>query len=100
MTFDEAIVYFSDRSIDLLHIDGMHSYEAVKHDFETWLPKLAPGAIVLIHDTNVREYGFGVWKFWEEIQVWYPLNLDFTHSHGLGVLQLNDAEGGKNNLLA
>ena len=98
MSFDEAIVYFSDRSIDLLHIDGMHTYEAVKHDFQTWLPKLAPGAKVLIHDTNVREYGFGVWKFWEEIQVQYPLNLDFTHSHGLGVLQLNDAEGGKNNL--
>jgi len=96
MSFDEAVVYFSDRSIDLLHIDGMHTYEAVKHDFETWLPKLAPGAIVLIHDTNVREYGFGVWKFWEEIQVQCPLNLDFTHSHGLGVLQLNDAEGVKN----
>jgi O-antigen biosynthesis protein len=89
MTFDDAVGYFSDQSIELLHIDGLHTYEAVAHDFETWLPKLAPNAIVMFHDTNVREGSFGVWKFWEELQVRYPNNLEFKQSHGLGVLQLN-----------
>jgi len=93
MKFNEAVSYFLDSSIDLLHIDGFHTYEAVKHDFETWYPKLAPHALVIFHDTNVRGKKFGIWRFWDEIIQQYPLNFEFVHSHGLGIIQLSQDIG-------
>ena len=95
MTFDQASSNFEDGSIELLHIDGLHTYEAVKHDFETWLPKLAPNAIVLFHDTQVFKGDFGVWKFWNELQDTYSNNFEFLHSHGLGVIQINESPKSK-----
>jgi hypothetical protein len=84
-TFDAAVGQFDDGSIDLLHIDGRHFYDDVRHDFETWRPKLSPRAIVLFHDTDVRERDFGVYRLWEQISAHAP-HFEFKHGHGLGVL--------------
>lgn len=89
MKFDEAKDKFRDKSIDILNIDGLHTYDAVKHDFDNWFPKLSDKAVVLFHDTQIRRKGFGVWKFWAEISKLYP-SCAFTHSCGLGIIAVGN----------
>lgn len=40
--------------IDLLFIDGNHEYEAVRQDFDLWLPKLRPGGMLCLHDACAK----------------------------------------------
>ena len=74
----------ADASVDLLHIDGLHTYEAVREDFQTWRPKLAPDAVVLFHDVHPdRRYGSA--RYWKQLRRRHP-HFEFMHDWGLGVL--------------
>ena len=89
MTFDEAVRLFEDDSIDLLHIDGSHLYEDVKHDFLTWKNKVKKDGVIFFHDISDEEvFGevMGSHVFWKELVSQYPLTLEFPFSLGLGVL--------------
>ena len=89
-TFDEGLVHFRDESIDILHLDGLHTEAAVRHDIESWLPKIRPGGILLLHDVRVRSKHFGVWKIWAELQS-QSRSSTFAEGPGLGVWQKRPA---------
>lgn len=91
--FDDAITNFKDDSIDLLHIDGLHTYSAVKHDFDSWYGKVNKKGIILFHDINVKTGDFGVYKLWQELKD--NVKIEFYHSNGLGIL-FKDQEQAEN----
>ena len=69
-----------DKKIDILHIDGMHDYNSVKNDFETWYKFCDEKSVVLFHDT----YSFinDVGKFFSELE---GFKLNTPSFNGLGV---------------
>ena len=85
MCFDDARPNFADNSIDILHIDGGHTFEDVEHDFTTWLPKVKENGIVLFHDVY-SPIDQGSCDHWEKTKKEYDCYFDFTHSCGLGIL--------------
>lgn len=84
-TFDEVLDEFDNNSIDLLHIDGLHTYSKVKNDFENWFPKVKNDGIILLHDIFISRDDFEVYKFWDELKSKYK-TIEFHQSYGLGVL--------------
>ncbi|SFX59912.1 Methyltransferase domain-containing protein [Thermoactinomyces sp. DSM 45891] len=69
--------------IDILHIDGFHSYDSTKADFLNWLPHLQENGVLLMHDVT---------SFPSVKQVYDESNMYrcfFSHSAGLGVLSRN-----------
>lgn len=76
-----------DKQIDILHIDGLHTYEAIKNDFEKWSQFVKEDGIILMHDTYIDMPTFGVKRFFSEINL--P-KTNFIVSNGLGVVSKDE----------
>ena len=92
-TLKRAKEILGSRQIDFLFIDGDHSYEGVKKDFEMYSPLVRKGGVIAFHDVAPKgapELTGGVPRFWKEISGKYPTrvfikDMDQT-GFGIGVL--------------
>jgi len=76
--------------LDFLFIDGDHTYEGVKQDYEMYGPLVRPGGIIAFHDINDTPHHRAVnaeaCKLWNELK---GTKLEFnshTYYGGIGVL--------------
>jgi cephalosporin hydroxylase len=82
------------RSLDFLLIDGDHSYEGVKRDFEMYAPLVTPGGLIAFHDIVPRRpEPCGVPQFWQELKKNRPVTecvADWNQSgYGIGLVRNN-----------
>ena len=84
-----------DRPIDLIFIDGDHSYEGVKADWELFIPHISEFGVVVFHDTlwDLRpdpkwsRADMGVPRFVDELRVaGYPV-LTIDQNFGVSLVQ-------------
>jgi len=89
MTTEEFAKKYNYR-YQYVYIDGDHSYEGVKTDFNLFWPRLDKMGLMVFHDVVVKKTPdlppFGVWKFFKEIKapkIIFPL----PKVSGLGIVQ-------------
>jgi len=72
-TFNKLKKELDNRQVDILFIDGDHTYEGVSKDFQMYSPLVKKGGIVAFHDIVIHDKSSGceVSKFWNELKKSY-----------------------------
>jgi predicted O-methyltransferase YrrM len=68
-----AKIALGGEMLDYLFIDGDHTYEGVKKDFETYSPLVRKGGVIALHDVAEHSPNTGceVSRFWNELKSRY-----------------------------
>lgn len=99
-TKEKLLRILSGRPIDILFIDGDHTYEGVKADFQMYAELVGEGGLVAFHDVlpHPQVPACSVDRFWNEIKSRYvhheylePENdRGFGQWGGIGVLEVTE----------
>ena len=75
-----------DQPIDVLFVDGDHTYDGVKADWLAWSPLVRRGGLVALHDTwpNGTRHEPGVVQFVDELRHELP-SIEWTDPDGVGI---------------
>ncbi len=90
MTTAEFAKKYPKRKYDYIHVDGDHSYNGVKLDFDLFWPKLNKGGFIAFHDIASPDKDgniYGTRDFWAELKKKYKVTFEFNKDPGLGVIQ-------------
>lgn len=72
--------------LDVLFIDSEHTYERVKKELSTWVPRVKPGGLILMHNTESFP---DVKKAAQEVIAAKGLHAEFRpNCNGLGVIRM------------
>lgn len=87
----ESVARNWTQPIDLLFIDGDHSYEGVKRDWDLFTPHVKPFGLVLFHDTTweltTSRTDIGVSRLLEELRTQgFPVTT-IEKDHGVSLVQ-------------
>lgn len=89
-TLKKTMATLNGHEIDFLFIDGDHSFEGVKRDFEMYSPLVRSGGIIAFHDIVPGETGMKVSEFWGQVKTTHR-HLEIVESYlqgrrGIGIL--------------
>jgi predicted O-methyltransferase YrrM len=93
-TYQATMAVLAGRNLDVLFIDGDHSYDGVKADFEMYKPVVSREGIVAFHDVaqHSKNSGCEVSEFWSEVKHSYRHEEIIENSDqgwaGVGILYL------------
>ena len=94
-SYSDAAARDWKRPIDLIFIDGDHSYEGVKRDWDLFLPHMKPSGVAIFHDTmwelppyagEVRS-DMGVPRFVDELRERGYQVLTINRDYGVSLVQ-------------
>jgi predicted O-methyltransferase YrrM len=89
-TLQETQRLLANRAIDLLFIDGDHTYDGVKKDWEMYSPLVRLGGLIVFHDIAGDYDDSRVKLFWDSVKPAHPHREYISNpggKFGIGVIQ-------------
>jgi predicted O-methyltransferase YrrM len=89
-TLEKTKRLFAGRRIDFLFIDGDHTYEGVKNDYQMYSPLVRSGGLIVFHDIAGNYADTQVKSFWDTLKPAH-VHREYIANHGgqygIGLLQ-------------
>ena len=88
---ERVVRALAGRPLDFLFIDGDHTYEGARLDYELYASLVRPGGLIALHDIANNTEDVGVHRLWAELRASHPEARDILApppaAQGIGVIR-------------